>query len=109
VVAGRAVGADVVSLHIVAGIQSEVLKVILVDDVHVKREELFLAQKVDDFLVITLATVEQLPGHPGFRSDLAYYSEAEITIAIAANSGGVNTKSICDRIAGYVMKIKTRR
>jgi CubicO group peptidase (beta-lactamase class C family) len=45
-------------------------------------------------------------GISGFRSDLAYYPESEITIAIAANCDRVNTRVISDRIARYVMRKK---
>lgn len=43
-------------------------------------------------------------GISGFRSDLAYYPESEITIAVAANCDRVNTRAISDRIARHLLK-----
>jgi len=48
-------------------------------------------------------------GISGFRSDVAYYPDSEITIAVAANSEHANTKAISDRIARHLMKQDDRK
>ena len=48
-------------------------------------------------------------GISGFRSDLAYYPDSEITIAVAANSEHANTRAISDRIARFLIKQNDRQ
>ena len=43
-------------------------------------------------------------GISGYRSELAYYPESEITIAVLANSDRVNTGKLSDRIARFLLK-----
>lgn len=45
-------------------------------------------------------------GISGFRSDLAYYPDSELTIAVVANCEHANTKKISDRIARYMLNEK---
>ena len=47
-------------------------------------------------------------GISGFRADLAYHPDSEITIAVLANSDGFNTAKLSDQIARRVINVNVR-
>lgn len=44
-------------------------------------------------------------GISGFRADLAYYPDSDVTIAVLANSDGFNTARLSDQIARHYFKV----
>jgi CubicO group peptidase (beta-lactamase class C family) len=48
-------------------------------------------------------------GISGFRSDLAYYPDSGLTIAVVANCDHANAKKISDRIARYILNKHNRQ
>lgn len=48
-------------------------------------------------------------GIPGFRADVAYYPESEITIAVLANTEHANTARLSDRIARSLFAVSPKK